>query len=155
MTDLLIFLALLGIGLIFGRANERRHLKRLQEQEAQFAHIKVYTLKSVPKHMAAELEAGGIIVSGSVVIAIDYFKRIIAGLKMLIGGNLGSYESLVARARREAILRMQKHADSLGADIIFNARIEFSIIGQQPKSSGAELLAYGTAVKLRSTIASQ
>ena len=105
--------------------------------------------------MAAELEDGGVLVSGSVVVAIDYFKRFIASLKMLIGGRLGSYESLVERARREAIVRMQKHAQSMGATAIYNARIEFSVIGQQPKISGAELLAYGTAVKSHDSLGNQ
>ena len=66
---------------------------------------------------------------------------------MLFGGRLSGYQSLVERARREAIVRMQKEADALGANVIYNMRIEFSVIGQQPQLSGAELLAYGTALK--------
>jgi len=142
---------LIAIGVIFGTLNERRHFTRLRNDEAALAHIKVYSLKSVPERMAKDLEDGGMLVSGNVVIAIDYFKRFISGLKMILGGNLRNYESLVERARREAIVRMQKKAEALGANAIYNARIEFSVIGQQPQMSGAELVAYGTAVKTRDT----
>ena len=148
MGALFSSIILIAIGVIFGTLNERRHFQRLRRDEADLAHIKIYTLKSVPEIMAKDLEAGGVLVSGNVVVAIDYFKRFVAGLKMLIGGNLGSYESLVERSRREAIVRMQKQADALGADAIYNVRLEFSVIGQQPRISGSELLAYGTAVKL-------
>ena len=75
-------------------------------------------------------------------------KVVAAFLKMLFGGKLRSFESLLERARREAIVRMQREADALGADAVYNTRIEFSAIGKQPqKIGGAELLAYGTAVR--------
>ncbi|MEP1229231.1 MAG: heavy metal-binding domain-containing protein [Litorimonas sp.] len=154
MSNIIIFIILLSIGMVFGNLNERRHFKRLQADEEALSHIKVYNLKSVPPSLAADLEDGGTLVTGNVVIAIDYFKRVIATIKMLIGGRLGSYESLVERARREAVIRMQKHAASIGATEIYNARIEFSVIGQQPKISGAELMAYGTAVKSRARLKS-
>ena len=88
------------------------------------------------------------LVSGSVVISSDYFKRFIAGLRMLIGGRLNTYESLLDRARREAILRMREEAKALGATQIFNVKLEtISIGGRNPNSvSCLEVLAYGTAV---------
>jgi len=55
---------------------------------------------------------------------------------------------MMERARREAIIRMQRDAKALGADAIYNMRVEFSAVGQQPtKIGGAELFAYGTAVR--------
>ena len=140
---------LLILGIIFGTLNERRHHQQLRKDEAALAHIDVYTLKSVPQRYEAELEDNAVLVTGSVVIAIDYFKRIASFLRILIGGRLRSYESLVDRARREAIVRMQQEAQALGASAVYNVRIEFSVIGQQPRMSGAELLAYGTAVKMK------
>ena len=44
-----------------------------------------------------------VLVAGSVVISEDYFKRIVSSLQSLFGGRLRSYESLVDRARREAV----------------------------------------------------
>ena len=124
--------------------NERNHFRRLERDEAALAHIDVYNIKRPPE----PLHPDGILVTGNVVIAVDYFKVIIAGLKMIIGGRLNSYQSLLTRARREAIVRMKKEAEELGADAIYNTRIEFSNVGQQPRGvGGVELLAYGTAVR--------
>ena len=51
------------------------------------------------------------------------------------------------RARREAIVRMQRDADAMGATAIYNARLQFSTIGTGQGVGGVEMLAYGTAVK--------
>jgi len=145
MTSLITFIVLLCSGVIFGSLNERKHFTRLRKAEAELSHVKVLNIK----HPIHPLEEGGVLVTGNVVIAIDYFKKITATLRMIFGGRLNSYESLMERARREAIVRMQRKAVELGADTIYNARVEFSTVGQQPRISGAELLAYGTAVKER------
>lgn len=132
------------IGFFFGRANEAAHNKRLDIAEAELSHISLNNLK----HVVEPLEIGGVLVSGNVVVAVDYFKKVIAAIKMIFGGKLGMYDSLLTRARREAIVRMMREADALGADTIYNVRMEFSAIGAQPQAiGGAELLAYGTAVK--------
>ena len=146
MGGLATFIILMLIGFFFGRANEAAHLKRLRAAEAALSHIRVNNLKTTVE----PLETGGVLVSGNVVVAVDYFKKIIAAIKMIFGGKLGMYDSLLSRARREAIIRMMREADALGADAIYNVRVEFSAIGAQPQAiGGAELLAYGTAVKRR------
>lgn len=152
MASLITFIILMLVGFFFGRANEAAHIKRLSAAEAELAHIKINNLKRVHE----PLEDGGVLVSGNVVVAVDYFKKIIAALKQIFGGKLGMYDSLMSRARREAIVRMLREADALGADAIYNVRVEFSAIGAQPQAiGGAELLAYGTAVKRRETDAAQ
>jgi uncharacterized protein YbjQ (UPF0145 family) len=87
-------------------------------------------------------------VQGSAVISIDYFKRILAGLRNIVGGEVKSYETLVDRARREATLRMKEMA--WDADIILNLRIETSAIGNSANNRKAigsiEAIAYGTAI---------
>lgn len=146
MGGLLTFIILLTLGIVFGRRNERNHLSRLRTAEEEMSHIKVLTIKTLPPNFAQ----GGALVQGNVVIAVDYFKVIMSAIRMIFGGRLNSYETLLERARREAIVRMQKEAMSLGANVIYNARVEFSAVGQQPqKIGGAELLAYGTAVNTR------
>ena len=137
-------LLLIAIGYFFGRANEHAHFSRLKQGEAEFSHISATNLKTVPD----DLTPGGVLVTGNVVIAVDYFKVIISTLKTLFGGKLRAYESLMERARREALLRLKQKADALGADAVYNVRYEFSAIGTQPqRMGGVELLAYGTAVK--------
>lgn len=142
MTALYIFLGLLAVGFIFGQINEQQHLTALKKAEAELAHITIVNTKYCPDGSRA-----GTLVNGNVVVAVDYFKVFVAGLKSLIGGRLGAYETLMERARREAIIRMKREAEALGATHIANVRVAFSAIGQQPASSGVELLAYGTAVK--------
>jgi uncharacterized protein YbjQ (UPF0145 family) len=92
------------------------------------------------------------LVDGSVVISVDYFKHFVASLKNFFGGALNSYESLLDRARREAILRMKEKAPN--SDMIINLKLETSSIGKEGGSSGkgvltVEVLAYGTAISLK------
>ncbi len=144
MGGLIAFGVLLLIGLIFGRMNEASHFSRLEREETELADIITVNLKTVPQ----ELAPGAELVSGNVVVAVDYFKIVAASLKMIIGGRLRSYESLLERARREAIIRMKHEARAMGANAIYNVRLEFSAIGSQPRRiGGVELLAYGTAVR--------
>ncbi|MDB2437381.1 YbjQ family protein [Hellea sp.] len=147
MVGLLTVIVLLLVGVIFGGMNERNHFARIEKAEEEFSDIKIFNIKTLPEN----IEKGGVMVSGNVVIAVDYFKVFIAGFIMFFGGRLSGYERMMERARREALIRMQRKARELGADAIYNTRIEFSAVGQRPnKIGGAELLAYGTAVRYKS-----
>jgi uncharacterized protein YbjQ (UPF0145 family) len=91
-------------------------------------------------------------VTGSIVISLDYFKRVIAGLKGLVGGRITTYEPLLERARREALLRMIESAKAQGYDAVINVRLETSRLansrGDGKGTAGVEMLAFGTAIKL-------
>lgn len=147
MGGLITVAVLLIIGLVFGRINERNHFARLEKAEDELSDILTVNLKELP----LELQPDGRLVTGNVVVAVDYFKKVAAGLKMIFGGRLRAYESLLERARREAIIRMKQEARDIGADAIYNVRLEFSATGQQPAQAfgGVELFAYGTAVRLK------
>jgi len=110
------------------------------------AHMIVTNLKTLPPGPGEP-----ILVTGSVVIAFDYFRRFIAGIVMLVGGRIPMYEDMLDRARREALLRLLEDAQAAGASQVHNIRFEFSRVGSSAKGAnvggGAELLAYGTAVK--------
>jgi hypothetical protein len=101
--------ALLLIGLCAGMVAERRHLKRLAEEEATFvAPLMITDLRSFPMCGTAhtsEADAPAL-VSGEAVISSDYFKTFVAALKKIIGGELRTLETLMSRARREAVVRM-------------------------------------------------
>ena len=92
------------------------------------------------------------LVTGSIVISLDYFKRVIAGLRGLVGGRIKTYEPLLERARREALLRMIESARQQGYDAVINVRLETSRLanarGDGNGTAGVEMLAFGTAVKL-------
>lgn len=82
---------------------------------------------------------------GSTVRARNVGRDIFAGLKNLVGGEINEYTKLQAQAREEAIGRMIADAERLGADAIVNIRFNTAMIMQ----GTAEILAYGTAVKLK------
>jgi uncharacterized protein YbjQ (UPF0145 family) len=140
---ILLLLLLTGYGA--GRVAERRHYKSILRREDEFGDLIVVASKTLP---ASAPVSDTRLVMGSVVISVDYFKRFLAQLRMLFGGRVHTYESLVDRARREALLRMQAQARKLGAAMIFNTRFETSSISKGAKDSvgSVEVLAYGTAV---------
>jgi uncharacterized protein YbjQ (UPF0145 family) len=84
------------------------------------------------------------IVQGSTVRARHAGADFAAGLKNLVGGELKGYTKLLESARREAIARMIQQAKQLGANAVINVRFATSTITQ----GAAELLAYGTAVRV-------
>jgi len=140
-------LTLLVIGLVFGGMAERRHFRELAQAERALAAILVFSEKTPPADTHWRQAR---LVNGSVVLAEDYFKRIAASLKSLFGGRLTSYESLMDRGRREAIVRMKREAQAMGATMVFNVRFETASLtaeGAQGNAMfSAEFLAYGTAL---------
>lgn len=130
---------LLLIGYIFGRIAERRHYARLRQDEAALAHVLAFTERRPPPHARA---AGGMVI-GSVVIGQDYFKAILAGLRRLFGGSIAAYETLLDRARREAVVRMKRSAEAAGANMVTNIKFSTVRIG-----ISIEVIAYGTACRL-------
>jgi len=84
------------------------------------------------------------LVRGNTIRARHIGKDIMAGLRNLVGGEVHEYTKLMAESREQAIDRMIAEAESLGADAVVNARFATS----QLMGGAAELLVYGTAVKL-------
>lgn len=85
------------------------------------------------------------LVRGNTIRARHVGRDIMAGLKTLVGGEIQEYAKLMGEAREQAIDRMVDEAKELGADAIVNVRFSTSVI----IGGAAEMLAYGTAVKLR------
>jgi len=84
------------------------------------------------------------LVRGSTIRAKHIGKDILAGLRTIVGGEIKEYTEMLVEARNESVRRMQAQAEKLGADAIINVRF----VTSQVLSGAAELLAYGTAVKL-------
>ncbi|MBT5152353.1 MAG: YbjQ family protein [Flavobacteriales bacterium] len=82
---------------------------------------------------------------GSTVRARNIGRDIFAGLKNIVGGEISEYTRLQAQSREQAFQRMVKDAESMGADAVINVRFTTSMVMQ----GAAEMLAYGTAVKLK------
>lgn len=145
MIEVLTLLTLLALGFGFGRLAERRHYASIREREARYAGLLVFSARVPPE--PGRLRDSRLVL-GSVVISVDYFKRFVAGLRALVGGRVTSYEGLLDRARREAVLRMKEDAARAGARLIFCVRIETASISQGAGNAigSVEVLAYGTAL---------
>lgn len=144
MIPFIGFLTLLLLGYIFGRWAEQRHFQSIIEREQHWVWLPNSNNREllIPMQQIDKAE----LVCGSVVISIDYFKRLLATLRSIVGGPVSSYETLLDRARREAVLRMKEQCD--GAIQIINIRVETSAIHNAAGNGigSVELLAYGTAI---------
>ena len=137
--------ALIGFGL-WGRGNERRHLKELEERERTYAGIIVIDTRTIPAGVQA---ARGQLVTGSVVQASDYLKTWLMGWRAIFGGEVVSIGRVLTRARREALLRLKEEANRLGATVVINVRFETATLGQAQGKKGlpsSEIYCYGTAL---------
>lgn len=144
-------LLILIIAYFIGSAIEKKHFANIREREDDLHGFPVVSFDTMPDDWKV---SSSDMVTGSIVISLDYFKRVIAGLRGLIGGRIKTYEPLLERARREALLRMTESAREQGYDAIFNVRLETSRLanaGRDGKgTAGVEMLAFGTAVKFAS-----
>lgn len=143
-------LALIVLAYFVGSTIERRHFALLRKREEQAHGYPVVTFERYPPEW--QVTSSGL-VTGSVVISLDYFKRIVAGLRGIIGGRIKTYEPLLDRARREAVLRLIDDARSQGYDAIVNVRLETSRLanarGNGKGTAGIEMLAFGTGIVYR------
>lgn len=85
------------------------------------------------------------LVRGNVVRSRFFGRDIVAGLRMIVGGEIHEYTKLLAESREQALDRMVQHAQSVGADAVIGLRFETTDAGA---GQATEVLAYGTAVKL-------
>ena len=101
----------------------------------------IITIESIP---GKTIEPLGL-VKGSTIQTVNALRDIGAGLKTLVGGELTKYTQMMDNARKIATDRMAQEAQALGADAVVGVRYASSSIMQ----SAAEVMAYGTAVKIK------
>ena len=137
---------LLVVGYTAGTYLERRHYEEIRKRENDTRAFPVVTLRTVPANWRVD---SGHLVTGGVVVSVDYFKRFLAALRLLVGGRLKSYEPVLDRGRREALLRMKQSATDQGYDAVINVRLETSRLANSNGggTAGVEMLAFGTAVR--------
>lgn len=146
-----------GIGVILfliiafmtGSTIEKNHYKKIRAREVKyFKKPCISFAKNVIDEDKVEKTE---LVCASVVIACDYFKFFISTLKSIFGGNISSYESVLDRGRREAILRMKEKAYENGLDAIVNVKIETIMLDPvtEPTREAQKMCitVYGTAIK--------
>jgi len=147
LFQLLAFFVLLASGFGIGRYLERRHYRSIRSREKELNGLPAVAVK-VPDAQTLLATSDARMVMGNVVISVDYFKRFVAGLRNVIGRRIRGYETLLDRARREAVLRMKQEAGQLGANLVFNVKFETASIskGSRRRIGSVEVLAYGTAL---------
>ena len=116
--------------------------KKLPNFIKQTKHMIITTTENIPNQEVGQILG---IARGSTVRARNVGRDIFAGLKSIVGGEIEEYTRLQAESREQAMQRMVKDAEKLGADAIINVRLTTALIMQ----GTAEILAYGTAVKLK------
>ncbi len=141
MMDLFILVVALVVTYITGTQIEKKHFRSVLRRERERLAVPLtsenFTALDGRKILHVKF------VSGSCVVGADFFKVWVSGLKSIFGGKLTAYESLLDRARREAMIRMKDQAGG-SADMIVQMRLETSEIGK----GIVEIVAYGTAVYL-------
>ena len=85
------------------------------------------------------------LVRGNTIRARHLGRDVMAGLRNIVGGEIKDYTRMLTQARDQAIERMVKEAEGLGANAVVGVRFTTS----QTMSSAAEILAYGTGVRLK------
>lgn len=147
MGDIIFLLILLGITFLTGTFIEKRHFDNIKKREIALIRKPIInfgakTWDTKRKIKKVELVTGECVISG------DYFKNFVASLKNIFGGRLTTFESILDRGRREAILRMREKAR--GANFIINARIESVMLNEtynaQESVPQCAIIAYGTAI---------
>jgi uncharacterized protein YbjQ (UPF0145 family) len=139
--------AVLIVGAFFiGSWIERRHFRRIRQREGELRDVMAFAIRRAPDDLTLSAPH---LVTGSAVISVDYFKQFAAGLRGIVGGRIGSYESLFERARREAIVRMKETARRGGSNIVLNVKLDTTRIyaGAGGATVSVEAVAYGTAYR--------
>ena len=103
--------------------------------------MKIATTDTIAGYTITE-SLGSVI--GNTIRARHLGKDISAALRSLVGGEITEYTGMMAESREQALQRMLARAKELNADAVVGIRFQTSMIMQ----GSAELLVYGTAVKL-------
>ena len=123
-------------------------MKALAKAEAELSDIVVSDMRTLPQNWKATKT---VFIAESVVIANDYLKSFLWAFRKLVGGESKSLSRLLARARREATVRVLRKAKECGANVVWNIRYETSAIQSifssdaQKSVTGVEILAFATA----------
>ncbi|PJC56000.1 hypothetical protein CO026_02665 [Candidatus Kaiserbacteria bacterium CG_4_9_14_0_2_um_filter_41_32] len=102
----------------------------------------IITTETIPGKEVSEVLG---IARGSTVRARHIGRDIVAVLKNIVGGEIDEYTKLQAESREQALQRMTEDAERLNADAVIGVRMMTSLVAQ----GAAEILVYGTAVKLK------
>ena len=146
MFDLIFFATAMVVTFFWGTRVEKKHYASIREREAKLPQIPVIHFNR--NSFTHDVETVKMI-SGNAVVGADYFKTVLGSLVSFFGGNISVLESVLDRARREAIIRARKQAPD--ADFIANLRYETTEISEAGQRSApkVEVYVYATAIYLK------
>lgn len=147
--DFIIFVVIVLLGLFFGKYIEKKHYASIVEREEKYKNIVVLSDKDT-RNMKNISEDNSLLITEGTVVSIDAFKKLMAAFVNIFGWRVKAYESLVDRARREAILKVKETAYENDYNALVNLRIETSSISKNAKQRvwAVEALAYASGVKI-------
>lgn len=145
--DIINLISLLALTYFIGSVIEKKHFEKIKKREISLIKKPVITLDNKIYNQYKPIKRVRL-VTGEVVLSGDFFKTYVASLKNFFGGRLTTFESILDRARREAILRMRESAKD--ADCVMNVRLETIMLNDFYSNKGTipkcAVIAYGTAV---------
>jgi uncharacterized protein YbjQ (UPF0145 family) len=148
MDQLVVTALLLALGFVSGKTIEHLHHQDLAKRERRHRRLPVTTTSRVPADWRVE---DAVLLTGAVVVSLDYWKRFAASIRQIFGGNVRSFETLFERARREALLRLKEAAAAKGCDAVIGVRLESLELANQRANgkgtAGVELIAIGTGLR--------
>jgi len=126
-----------------------KHYASIEQREEKYKYITVISDKDLK--CAKNNQSEWVLIIEGTVVALDAFKKFLAGLINIVWGRVRAYESLVDRARREAVLKVKQAAAQSGYNVIANLRIETSSISKSTKNTvwAVEAIAYATWVRVK------
>ncbi len=104
--------------------------------------MKLVNIETIPGEEIVETLG---LVKGQIVQSKNFGRDFMAGMKTIVGGEIKGYTEMIKEARQIATKRMVDEAEEMGADAIVGVRYGSSSV----MSGAAEIIAYGTAVKLK------
>lgn len=145
------FVFFMALGFFVGGYMERSHFRLLDEREGGNAGFLVTQLKSYPSAVVGA--SPPTMLCGEAVISSDYLKTFLAKMRKIFGGEMKSYQSLLIRARREALQRLIETARAAGYNAVCNVRyVSTDISGASKRRSKVvmvTILVSGTAYHCR------
>jgi uncharacterized protein YbjQ (UPF0145 family) len=141
--SLLVTVGPLLFSWIFGNIYQKKKQEELGVRVKAFGTDNLTTLKTPP----AQVSASGLL-TANIIMSVSWWQRLVGGLKTIFGGQVETWDRVLAWARKEALQRLREQARAKGFDNVINVRLDTSEIqSSKGRNTAIEILAYGTGIK--------
>lgn len=128
---------------IFGNIYQKKKQEELEVRVESFGTDNLTTLKSPP----TQVSASGLL-TANIIMSVSWWQKLVGGIKTIFGGQVQTWDGILAWARKEAMQRLREQAKAEGFDNVINVRLETSEIqSSKGRNTAIEILAYGTGIK--------